>query len=100
MKPTKKFRAPTDQERAAMEDLAVRLGKIPADSAADTLQTEVFSVGKEHGFENLREWFQALYQVLLGQDQGPRFGSFIQLYGVEETIKLIEKGLAGELSNS
>ena len=99
MKPAKKFRAPTDQERAAMEDLAGRLGKLPADSAADVLQTEVFSVGKEHGFENLREWFQALYQVLLGQDQGPRFGSFIQLYGVEETIKLIEKGLAGDLLN-
>ena len=99
VKPTKKFRAPTDQERAAMEDLASRLGKLPADSAADILQTEVFSVGKEHGFENLREWFQALYQVLLGQDQGPRFGSFIQLYGVEATIKLIAKGLAGDLLN-
>jgi len=98
VKPKKQFRAPSDQERAAMEDLAGRLANMDANSDGDTLQTEVFSVGKEHGFENLREWFQALYQVLLGQDQGPRFGSFIQLYGVEETRKLIAKGLSGDLT--
>ncbi|MEO0924013.1 MAG: lysine--tRNA ligase, partial [Pseudomonadota bacterium] len=97
VKPTKQFRAPTDKERAAMQDLADRLSAIEPQADAETLQTEVFTVGKEHGFENLREWFQALYQVLLGQDQGPRFGSFIQLYGVSQTQALIHKGLSGEL---
>ena len=57
----------------------------------------VFAVGKAHGFEPLRDWFKALYEVLLGASQGPRFGGFIALYGVEESVRLIEAGLAGEL---
>ena len=61
------------------------------------MQTLVFAVGKEHGFDPLRDWFKALYEVLLGQSQGPRFGGFIALYGVQETVALIERGLAGEL---
>ncbi|MCV2881763.1 lysine--tRNA ligase [Actibacterium sp. XHP0104] len=118
--PTRQFRLPSDQERAAMQDLAAALGspeaaldQIARKNAAmgndeplpevdfhsdDFLQSVVFAVGKKHGFENLREWFQALYEVLLGQSQGPRFGGFIALYGVEETIALINKGLAGELA--
>lgn len=97
VRPTKVFRAPSDQERAAMEDLAIRLSAMDKAADADVLQTEVFTVGKAHEFENLRDWFKALYQVLLGQDQGPRFGSFIALYGIEETVKLIAKGLDGSL---
>ena len=65
---------------------------------AEALQSLAFAVGKDHGFENLRDWFQALYEVLLGQSQGPRFGGFIALYGIEESIKLIERGLAGDLA--
>jgi lysyl-tRNA synthetase class 1 len=57
----------------------------------------VFAVGTEHGFEPLRDWFKALYEVLLGASQGPRFGGFIALYGVDETRALIEKALAGGL---
>ena len=57
----------------------------------------VFAVGKEHGFEPLRDWFAALYQVLLGADQGPRFGGFIALYGVDETRDLIRDALDGKL---
>ena len=56
----------------------------------------VFAVGKER-FDPLRDWFTALYEVLLGAKQGPRFGGFIALYGVEESIALIEAGLAGDL---
>ncbi len=93
VKPTKQFRAPNDQERTAMEDLASRLDAMPADADGEALQTEVYSVGKEHEFENLREWFQALYQVLLGQDQGPRFGSFTALYGKDATVKMIRDAL-------
>ncbi|MEO0548180.1 MAG: lysine--tRNA ligase [Pseudomonadota bacterium] len=97
VRPSKTFRAPSDQERAAMEALAARLDAMPADADGETLQTEVFAVGKDHDFENLREWFQALYQVLLGQDQGPRFGSFAALYGKDATVALIRKGMDGEL---
>ena len=105
--PERQFRLPSDQERAAMEDLVARLAALPdqdlhltfADAdPSEALQTMVFAVGKEHGFENLREWFQALYEVLLGASQGPRFGGFIALYGVKETIALIRRGLAGELA--
>ncbi|WP_425071315.1 lysine--tRNA ligase [Sagittula sp. S175] len=98
VKPTKVFRAPEPQERAAMEDLAARLRAWEGPADDETLQSAVFAVGKEHGFENLRDWFKALYEVLLGQSQGPRFGGFIALYGVAETVELIEKGLAGDLA--
>ena len=94
VKPTKQYRAPTDAERAALEDLVNRLTILPADAKAETLQNEVFEVGKAHGFTELRAWFQALYEVLLGQTTGPRMGSFIELYGVEETRALIREKLA------
>ncbi len=94
VKPTKQYRAPTDAERAALEDLVNRLTILPADAKAETLQNEVFEVGKAHGFTELRAWFQALYEVLLGQTTGPRMGSFIELYGVEETKALIREKLA------
>jgi lysyl-tRNA synthetase class 1 len=97
VKPTKVFRVPDEKERAAMEDLAERLKTHVGETDDEALQSLVFAVGKEHGFENLRDWFKALYEVLLGQSQGPRFGGFIALYGVGETVQLIEDGLAGKL---
>ena len=97
VKPHKSFRAPTDAERAALENLRGKLFALDKLADAETIQTEVFTVGKEAGFENLREWFQALYQILLGQDQGPRFGSFVALYGIDRTIDMIDAGLAGKL---
>ena len=98
VKPTKTFRAPDEKERAAMQDLATRLEAHDGPTDDETLQTLVFAVGKEHEFDPLRDWFKARYEVLLGQSQGPRFGGFIALYGVDETVALIRKGLAGELS--
>jgi lysyl-tRNA synthetase class 1 len=97
VKPSKRFRAPTDQERAAMEDLVRRLKALPGDADAETIQNEVFAVGKDAGFEPLRAWFAALYEVLLGQSQGPRFGSFAAIFGIDRTVALIERALAGEL---
>ncbi len=94
--PTKTFRAPTDKERAALQDLHDQLaGKEALD--AKELQDIVYAVGNAHAFDPLRDWFGAIYQVLLGADQGPRFGSFVALYGVNETRKLIEDALAGKL---
>ncbi|GHC53787.1 lysine--tRNA ligase [Neogemmobacter tilapiae] len=96
--PTRTFRLPSDKERAALEDLVARLRVWDGGLDAEALQTMVFAVGTEHGFEPLRDWFTALYEVLLGASQGPRFGGFIALYGVEETIALIERALRGELA--
>ena len=96
--PKRQFRLPTDQERAAMEDLLSRLKTWDGGLKDEALQTMVFAVGKEHGFEPLRDWFKALYEVLLGASEGPRFGGFIALYGVDETIALIESALRGELA--
>jgi len=97
VKPGKSFRLADEQEKKALEDLSKRLGDLPADSDGEAVQSVVYAVGKDHGFEPLRAWFGALYEVLLGQKQGPRFGSFAALYGLEETRALIAKGLAGEL---
>ncbi len=100
VKPAKRYRAPTQKERAALTDLDARLAALPSKVLAEDIQAEVYAVGKEHGFEPLRDWFSALYEVLLGQTQGPRFGGFVELYGVPETRALIERALAGELSQS
>lgn len=94
VKPTKSFRAPTDQERKAMEDLADRLAAAEENADGEALQSIVYAAGMDHGFEPLRSWFQALYQVLLGQDQGPRFGSFAAIYGVDATVTMIRERLA------
>ncbi len=96
--PTRTFRAPTDKERAAMEDLRARLVAWDGGLDAEALQSMVFAVGKEHGFEPLRDWFKGLYEVLLGASEGPRFGGFIALYGVDETVALIDRGLTGDLA--
>ena len=96
VKPNKTYRSPTDAEKEALQKLYDALEEFKGRNDLDGVQSVVFAVGKEAGYENLREWFQALYQILLGQDQGPRFGSFIALYGIEETQTLIKKALAGE----
>ena len=94
VKPAKHYRAPTDQEREAMEDFAGRLRAEAGEPDGEALQSVAFAVGKDHGFDPLRDWFKALYEVLLGQSQGPRFGSFAALYGPAETANLIEARLA------
>jgi lysyl-tRNA synthetase class 1 len=96
VKPAKKFRPATEVEKAALEDLAQVLEGLAADADAAAIQTEVYEVGKRHDFAELKSWFKALYEILLGQSQGPRMGSFIALYGVKETVDLIRRALAGE----
>ncbi len=97
VKPAKVYRAPNEQERMALEDLAGRLERWDGPTDAESLQTMVFAVGTEHKFEPLRAWFTAIYEVLLGQSQGPRFGGFIALYGVKETAVLVRDALAGRV---
>lgn len=98
VKPEKTYRLADDKEAVAMTDLVARLRAYDGPLADDALQTIVFAVGKDHEFEPLRDWFKALYEILLGASQGPRFGGFIALFGVSETIALIEDGLAGKLA--
>jgi lysyl-tRNA synthetase class 1 len=96
--PFKTYRAPTANEVTHLNALDAALAGLDANAEAEAIQSAVFAVGKEAGYDSLRDWFGCLYQVLLGQDEGPRMGSFIKLYGVDETRQLIAKALDGQLS--
>ena len=93
VRPAKRYRQPDVTERAALEDLAATLAALPPTAGAETIQNAVYEVGKRHPFAELRHWFGCLYQVLLGQQEGPRFGGFVALYGIAETIALIRDAL-------
>ena len=111
VKPQKKFRLPDEVEAAALRALREALGKAGPDPAAEALQAILYDVGRaipryqdptakgatpdKPGVSNA--WFSAIYSVLLGEERGPRFGSFIELFGVENTRRLIERALKGEL---
>jgi lysyl-tRNA synthetase class 1 len=112
VKPAKRYRLADDIERDALTKLSTALASAPSAAGADELQTIVYDVGRaieryqdpnaknatpdRPGVSQL--WFSAIYQVLLGEERGPRFGSFIALYGVDETRALIARALAGELA--
>jgi lysyl-tRNA synthetase class 1 len=97
VKPTREYRAPTEAEREALVELRAQLAAYDGRVEDEALQSIVYAVGRDR-FDPLRGWFTALYEVLLGASQGPRFGGFIALYGVDETVALIDKALAGELA--
>jgi len=98
VKPNKKFRPATEQETKAFNSLLARLDALDdGETDANLIMTEVYSAGKDAEFENLRDWFKACYEVLLGQSQGPRMGGFIALYGIPESKALIKEALAGKL---
>jgi lysyl-tRNA synthetase class 1 len=105
VKPNKAYRLPDEAERAGLKELSrwlegfeIAYGDHEAEvAAAARIQEEVYEIGKRHGFaEDLRAWFRALYQILLGQSEGPRFGSFVAFYGPVETRALIDQVLAGQ----
>ena len=112
VKPAKRYRLADDVERDALTRLSHALGAAPADASPDDLQTIVYDVGRameRYQDPNAKNatpdrpgvsqvWFSAIYQVLLGEERGPRLGSFIALYGVEETRALIARALAGKLT--
>ena len=93
VKPSKSYRAPTEDENNALLSLRHQLEEMPDTAEAADLQSMVFSVGKEHNYDNLREWFGALYEILLGQKEGPRMGSFIALYGKDKFLELINRSI-------
>ncbi|HEY4846996.1 MAG TPA: lysine--tRNA ligase [Methylocella sp.] len=111
VRPAKNFRAPDAIERAALENLAAALAALPLCASAEAIQTALYDVARQipryqdtkakgatpdrPGVSN--DWFAMLYGVLLGESRGPRFGSFVELYGIAETRKLIAAALAGDL---
>ena len=95
--PNKTYRAPSEIEREALIALREGLAAWEGEADAEALQGLVFACGRER-FDPMRDWFKALYEVLLGASQGPRFGGFIALYGVTETIALIDSALEGQLN--
>ena len=86
-------RAPTTPEAAALRDLDTRLAAVGADGDAEAYQFEVYEAGKAANYENLRDWFKALYEILIGSQSGPRMGSFIALYGLAQSRALIADAL-------
>ncbi|HIC28856.1 MAG TPA: hypothetical protein EYO85_05345 [Rhodospirillales bacterium] len=100
VKPAKQYRKATGDEVKALEDLLASLEALGEKATAEDIQTEVYEVGKRHPFPELKAWFRALYEILLGQSQGPRMGSFIALYGVGETCTLLRRAIAGEDLNA
>jgi lysyl-tRNA synthetase class 1 len=96
--PAKTYRAATDLEREALTDLRDQLDAYDGPLDDEALQGIVYACGRDR-FEPLRDWFKAIYEICLGASQGPRFGGFIALYGVKETVALIDSALNGDLVN-
>ncbi len=90
VEPNKKYKTPNDTEKKALKNLVLKLEKVDQKSNPEDIQTIVYSVGKENGYDkNLRDWFKLIYQVLFGEEDGPRMGFFISFFGLKETISLI-----------
>ena len=90
VEPNKKFKTPNDKEKKALKNLVLKLEKVDQKSNPEDIQTIVYSAGKENGYEkNLRDWFKLIYQVLFGEEDGPRMGFFVSFFGLKETISLI-----------
>jgi lysyl-tRNA synthetase class 1 len=104
--PEKRFREPNEVERAALLDLRDALAQMPAESTAEDIQNVVYEIGRREPFLDHKkkakdgqpgvtlDWFNMLYQVLLGQEKGPRFGSFVAVYGIQSTVEMIDGALA------
>jgi len=92
VQPKKKYRKPNQKEKKALQDLVIRLKTCKDHLDPEAIQTIVYSVGKDNGYsENLREWFKAIYEIIFGDQDGPRMGFFISFFGIKETIELINK---------
>jgi len=92
IKPRKKHRKPNDKEKNALQDLVNRLKDCKEGMDPEAIQTIVYSVGKDNGYEkNLREWFKSIYEIIFGEQDGPRMGFFISFFGIKESVELINK---------
>ena len=94
VQPNKKYRKPNEKEKKALEDLVKRLQDCKDQMDPEAIQTIVYAVGKDNGYkENLREWFKAIYEIIFGDQDGPRMGFFISFFGIKETVELINKSI-------
>ena len=92
VQPNKKYKKPNEKEKKALRDLVNQLKNCNDQMDPEAIQTIVYSVGKDNGYEkNLRDWFQAIYEIIFGDKDGPRMGFFISFFGIKETIELINK---------
>ena len=92
VKINKKYRKPNDKEKKALQDLVKRLKECKEQTDPEAIQTIIYSVGKDNGYkENLRDWFKAIYEIIFGDQDGPRIGFFISFFGIKESIELINK---------
>ena len=91
IKKNKKYKKPNAEEKKALEALVIVLEKCTEEMQPEEIQTQIYSVGKENGYkENLRDWFRLIYEVVFGDENGPRMGFFISFFGVKETQQLIK----------
>ena len=106
MKPSKQYREATADEAEALRELAIRLGDLEDGTSPEEIQNVVYDVGRREPYTKENKdgsigvslaWFNTLYEILLGEPQGPRFGSFVALYGIGNTRQLIDRALNGEL---
>ena len=95
--PNKKYRIPNKKEIIALKELEGRISKIKDFSDQQEIQNQVYETGKNNDYQELKDWFSCLYEILLGQKEGPRMGSFISIYGAKETIELIHNAVEGKL---
>jgi lysyl-tRNA synthetase, class I len=100
VKPNKKYRLANSKEINALNQLNECLEDFQNESDPEIIQTEIYRIGKENNFDPLRDWFSSIYEVLLGQKAGPRFGSFVVIYGVKNTQILINNALSGNFINN
>ena len=91
VEPNKKFKIPNNEEKKALNNLVEKLSVVSQHTKPEDIQTIIYTVGKENGFEkNLREWFKLIYQVVFGEEDGPRMGFFVSFFGIKETINLMK----------
>jgi len=93
IQPNKKYIKINSENKGLFEDILGLLKTIDTELSSEEIQTQIYEIGKKHNFVNLRDYFRLVYQVLLGQEEGPRLGSFIKLYGIKKTCKLLEDAL-------
>jgi lysyl-tRNA synthetase, class I len=107
VKPKKRYRLPTEEEKAALQTLSQALAALPDHASPEDIQLKVYDVGRRDPYLTVQKdgspgvaqgWFNMLYEVLLGEERGPRFGSFVALYGLDNTRKLIDRAISGELA--
>jgi lysyl-tRNA synthetase, class I len=105
VKPKKQYRLPTEDEAKVLSELSGALGTLPEHATPDEIQQKVYDIGRREPYTTTQKdgsvgvaqsWFNMLYQVLLGEEKGPRFGSFVALYGIKNTQMLIGKAIMGE----